>query len=132
MTPMISELLPDKVITDEDVLDQLVKASSRDIPTEIIAAWQLEAKGGVCLLCQKPYIPVMVKNRFADFTYYTPDCRCYKRCTLAGVKDSYERRRGTTRSTVEVMRKYSGCGKILVEEKLLGLDRCSNCGGYIL
>lgn len=131
----------------------------RNAPTEILLARQLEMRGGDCpvchvdtwrkkrfqawyerlIICQDcakvlvddQYCPVHHKpgrvvregELLADFWYYEPVCvpMCFKRCTYAGVKDAKGR----------VWRR-EGCGRIMVEEKLLGYETCLNCGGIIL
>lgn len=43
-----------------------------------------EASGGDCEICAKSWEPVVVKNPFADFTYFTPGCHCWKKCGACG------------------------------------------------
>ena len=35
---------------------------------------------GECTICGIHFQPVVVKNQFADYTYYKPSCKCYPVC----------------------------------------------------
>jgi hypothetical protein len=45
----------------------------------------LSADGGPCPNCDKQYKRIDVKNRFADFHYFDPDCGCSPHCPDCGV-----------------------------------------------
>ena len=64
--------------------------------------------GGKCVRCGKEWREVKVKNIFADYSYWQPNCNCYPKC-----KKVTQMARGTVGGygTFD-----SGCGKILYEE----------------
>ena len=65
--------------------------------------------GGKCTICGLEYKPVIVKNDFADFTYYMPSCKCYPKCWH--------------------------CGTVIIERFLIqdrSVKHCPNCKIYLL
>lgn len=46
------------------------------IPEEAFTFMKMERHGGDCPSCGKPWKMAIVKNRFADFSFYEPDCLC--------------------------------------------------------
>jgi hypothetical protein len=49
-----------------------------------LALIENESAGGGCPHCKVPWKPVRVKNVYADFEYFVPDCNCYGRCERCG------------------------------------------------
>ena len=47
---------------------------------EILAICQLELEGGHCYMCNKVWCMV----KYFDFTYYLPDCKCFRICQNCG------------------------------------------------
>jgi hypothetical protein len=56
------------------------KAADAGLPKAYLDLIVQEMTGGNCPICGKPWREIPVKNRFADFTYYDPDCICFPRC----------------------------------------------------
>ena len=46
---------------------------------------EAESAGGECPHCRKPWKKIEVRNQFASFDYYDPDCHCYERCEKCGM-----------------------------------------------
>jgi len=44
-----------------------------------------EMTGGKCPHCGKPWKKIVVKNQFADYEYFDPNCECYQRCDSCGM-----------------------------------------------
>lgn len=55
------------------------KLSNAGAGSEELAFVEQESYGGPCR-CGVEWVKVEVKNVFAQFEYYEPDCRCYPRC----------------------------------------------------
>ena len=79
--------------------------------------------GGPCIRCGKPWAQVEVKNIFAEYKYYRPECKCYPKCRMIWSPQNDGR-------SVDI-----GCGRILYEEMHGGVFqrngrryvRCDNC-----
>jgi hypothetical protein len=46
---------------------------------------ELAANGGDCPKCKTEWELVQVENRYADFHYFDPTCKCYPRCPRCDV-----------------------------------------------
>jgi len=80
-------MLPDdvlKVVTQDHMFEfqrirwARIKQSGGD--SLLLTLIENESAGGPCTHCGKPWRKIEVKNQFADFVYYDPDCECYWRC----------------------------------------------------
>ena len=91
-----------------------------------IKALDMERFGGECMepRCRKPFEKVVVKNRFADFAWYRPACRCYHVCNRITVHDGNGKPLG---HVVDENGKQVGCGKVLVEEGFKTEVNCLSC-----
>ena len=89
--------------------------------TQLIAALELERKGGHCPSCDTLFVEVRVENRFGKFSYFEPGCYCYKKCITAPAFRL--NKNGERKSDGNI----AGCGRFLVAEKFLGIDHCTNC-----
>jgi len=162
-----SQMVEPWVITQAEIdrlMQDRVKRYGDVMPKGALTALMLEWKGGDCPLCGNPFMPKSVINRvvakdkdtgevlrdeedkeiilheFANFTMYVPGCRCFKRCTKAGIMMP-EWVQGRTGGYADhrkmVVGKIPGCGAWMVAERLLqgeGIDQkqCLSCGGIIL
>lgn len=122
------------------MLDVAAERFGRELPTQVLVVWELERHGGACPLCSVPWVAVhanhatmridpvtkvaVTAKQLSDFTYYRPGCKCFKRCTRAGMKVASGHGK-----TVTLYR--PGCGQLLVAERLLEMPTCINCGGLI-
>lgn len=98
--------------------EQIMRATRDET---VRGAIQRERYGGACPLCGVMYEAVRSEyvahwgkpnqEVLGGFTYYRPACTCYQTCQR--VKYPH--------GTVE------GCGRILVAERLLGIDHCTSC-----
>ncbi len=63
--------------------------------------------GGDCVLCGVAWLPVEVKNRFAEYRYYRPNCKCFPICWQ--------------------------CGTQIIEERIInpGIKHCPNCKAFL-
>lgn len=137
---------------DQALLDErmagVYERFGRDLPTEVLVTWELEHHGGKCPVCGIPWKAVRVNpvaraqdeagvshivREFADFTIHEPACRCFKRCTTAGVMVPLFTKEGERR----VLARIPGCGSWLVAERLLTdhgqrQATCLNCGCLIV
>lgn len=99
----------------EEIMDKVTDMQSKlqfridqdmivGLPVDLIEVETLEMNGGLCPKCGKPWRKIEVKNQFADFYYFDPDCKCYGRC--------------------------SNCESSLHREKTTGMGRgeCISCG----
>ncbi len=68
-----------KTIDDASVA-LLRKMQERGVPANVVAVLMVEARGGDCPRCGQPWVAKTTKNRFAEFVWYDPACRCYYRC----------------------------------------------------
>lgn len=113
----------------------------QSLPTEALLVMELEHKGGKCPLCGVAWRPVRcnpvtmdksgkkVLREFGDFVVHQPACRCFKRCTTAGIMVPVG-------GDKKVFRRVPGCGAWLVAERLLtehgqAQKTCLNCGCVI-
>ena len=55
-------------------------AKSISAPKEHLELIKMEATGGDCPRCGKPWKEIRVNNMFGEFVYYDPDCKCFGRC----------------------------------------------------
>jgi hypothetical protein len=137
-------------VTDERIAEEMERyfeMFGKDLPTQMLYETQTQLHGGACMVegCGRPfkkrrvyqalYVPDQegkptkeVRQVFADFEMYVPDCHCYKTCTTAGHMAKVFTRDGPR----EVMVRTPGCGRVLVAERLMGEKTCLNCGGIIL
>ena len=46
--------------------------------------------GGTCKQCGAPYKEVRVQNKFVEFSYWEPSCRCFPVCPICGRSLHYE------------------------------------------
>lgn len=61
--------------------DKEIEDAGRDgLPMEYVRVLELEASGGPCPQCNKPWKRIEVRNRHGHFDYFNPVCRCYPRC----------------------------------------------------
>ncbi len=63
--------------------------------TDLSKVITLAIDGGNCIRCGEGWASVLVNNKYADYTYYRPECKCYPVC----VADS-----------------TPGCSRVLYEE----------------
>lgn len=59
-------------------------AMEANAPPELCILIKLSKDGGKCPICKQEWRHVVVNNRFGDFDYYDPVCRCYPRCKNCG------------------------------------------------
>jgi hypothetical protein len=131
----------------QEEMDRCFGLYGKELPTQLLYEWQTQHKGGVCMVegCGRPFRRQLVyhalyaldeegkptkevRQVFADFYIYVPDCHCYKTCKTAGRMISIYTRDGPK----EVMWKLPGCGRVMVAERLTGDKTCMKCGGIIL
>jgi hypothetical protein len=89
--------------------------------TQVILALELERQGGLCPKCDTPWSKIEVDNVFGKFSYFQPNCNCFRRCEHVPVFKAL--RNGTMRFAGT----SPGCGRWLVTEGLLGIDHCTSC-----
>lgn len=82
----------------------------------------LERRGGPCPVCGVPFNLVIVDNKFGQFDYYQPSCRCYKRCESVKIRE--KKKDG---SYGRLLGEVEGCGRWLIAEKLTNIDYCTSC-----
>jgi hypothetical protein len=75
------------------------------VPASELKLNQLQAEGGNCPRCSKPWVKKHVTHRLAEFDLWDAGCHCYPRCPY--------------------------CGRILMVEVDEGLDGCVYCGPAI-
>jgi hypothetical protein len=61
--------------------DLLAEAGVDGMELEFIL---MESSGGKCPGCQEQWPKVEVKNKYADFYYFCPECYCYDKCHRCG------------------------------------------------
>jgi len=54
------------------------------VPRNKLQYLHLEVGGGKCPSCDEAWRAIVVKNMYADFTYYAPSCHCHGRCKRCG------------------------------------------------
>lgn len=99
------------------VTEELVEKGFQRIlegDNSVALAATLERRGGPCPLCGKEFKRLTVDNAYGKFTYYQPDCRCYKVCASVRVPG------GTA----------PGCGRYLIAEREMMIPHCTSCGDY--
>jgi hypothetical protein len=62
---------------------EIAEDTAAGLPEELITVKGLEADGGKCF-CGREWRKVEVKNKYADFFYFEPTCRCFPRCVFCG------------------------------------------------
>jgi len=88
----------------------------------ILQALDLERNGGECPVCRMQWRKVVLKNAFADFTYYQPACKCFHECDRCSVPPLLDPK------TKELRR--AGIPRFMVVERLLGIPYCTHCHPY--
>lgn len=88
----------------------------------VAARITLEAKGGPCESCGRPWKKIEVNHQYADYLYYAPDCDCFPRCPSCG--DSWHRIAdpGTPAESIE---HCPACGWSLVKKWSLLCNGCT-------
>jgi len=95
----------------EDHILPLCDAGVLDGASWYVREMFLAAKGSNCPNCGKPWVPVYVKNKIAEFHYYVPSCSCYPRCPFCGKV-----------LLAEVMEKAKGCTNCMISREGSGID----------
>lgn len=74
-----------KITNMQDKLqEQIEDIGNAGLSMTLMNLIELEKSGGVCIKCTKPWKKIEVKNQFADFYYFNPDCKCYPKCPICG------------------------------------------------
>lgn len=53
---------------------------SEEASSELVYLMAMEVEGGECPNCGRPWAMVHVTNKFAEYIYYKPSCKCYPVC----------------------------------------------------
>lgn len=92
------------------------------LPPKVVELFGLQRQGGMCPYCGRYWAEISLKNRFADYTYYKPDCPCYKPCPGIDQIFTYGQnpvKRHTVKKT---------CGHpSFIEQELFSRMECEGC-----
>jgi len=103
------------------VNDDLVETGYQKLlegPDAVAQAACLERKGGPCPYCGVEFARVDIDNKFGQFSYYQPACRCFPVCRSVEIRD---------RNNGKYVGRVEGCGRFLITEKLAGVGYCTSC-----
>jgi len=83
---IFSQTLEHSIIKDmqQKLLYAYELGNQANLPAELLLLYKLEAAGGLCPVCKKPWQKIIVKERFGEFYYFNPTCRCYPVCKNCG------------------------------------------------
>lgn len=115
---------------------------------ELVTLVELEAQGGNCPRCRKPWrkievfvdarTPQSVKEKaakfpvkivqLAEFEYYVPDCGCYTVCKRHFVPAMDWNKRKGRWEPIKYGGAVMGCGGSKHREDVMGITRCLSCG----
>ena len=123
-----SELLKGHVFTAERFAEYQRKLREADeeaeVPELMLQLIELETLGGNCPRCKKPWKKIEVKNECADFTYYSPDCKCYPCCPKCGTSFHREWAMGE--------RDFSKCTSCYWTSHPIFQRKCGKCGHWFM
>ena len=75
-------------VSEKDILahqeNRYNSLAEAGVPKSTLQYLHLEVGGGKCPHCGVEWKAIVVKNRFADFTYYEPACYCHGKCRRCG------------------------------------------------
>lgn len=93
------------------------------LPATVLELFRVQSYGGMCPKCGRFWVETHVKNNFADFIYYKPDCTCWRTCPGIDQIFTYDGNPIVRRHTVK-----KSCGEpSFIEQELYGRMECDSC-----
>jgi len=93
------------------------------LPPKVVELFHIQSYGGMCPKCGTFWKETSLNNRFASYSYYKPDCECYKPCPGIDRVFTYDGKPTVRRHTVK-----KTCGHpSFIEQELFGRMECDGC-----
>jgi len=113
----------DLVRTCADRYQKYLAEKNGTLPATVLELFRVQSYGGMCPKCGRFWVETIVKNHFADFSYYKPDCQCWKPCPGIDQVFSYDGKPIVRRHTIK-----KPCGQpSFIEQELYGQMECDGC-----